>query len=113
MLKVTGAATLKVKYEVDLPFTEVEFEALPTDGAKLLIAEAIKSQANRNAQTSNIDIWDYEEVQNTQMNALQAINHYLTHGERVDGVLHHIITKGFNLMQEALEFYANERNYLC
>ncbi|KYG89593.1 hypothetical protein A0U40_12460 [[Bacillus] sp. KCTC 13219] len=63
-------------------------------------------------QTSNIDIWDYEEIHNTQINVLQAINHYLTHGERVDGVLHHIITKGFNLMQEALEFYANERNYL-
>ncbi|WP_042472864.1 hypothetical protein [Bacillus ndiopicus] len=103
MLKITGAATLKVQYEVDLPITEAAFEAMLTDRAKILIAEAIKSQANQDAQTSNIDIWDYKEVQDEQINALQAINHYLTHGERADGVLHHIVTSEINSLQEMLE----------
>lgn len=62
MLRVAGAATLKVRYEVDLPISEGAFEALPTEQARAMIAEAIKSQANSDAQTSNIDIYDYEQV---------------------------------------------------
>ncbi|KYG88827.1 hypothetical protein A0U40_14080 [[Bacillus] sp. KCTC 13219] len=63
----------------------------------------VKLVAHTNAQTSNIDIWDYEEIHNPQINALQAINHYLQQGERVDGVLHHIVTSEINRLQEMLE----------
>lgn len=69
--------------------------------SRTLISEAIKAQTHRNVQVSHVNIYDYEEV--GEINALQAINHYLVQGERVDGVLHHIVTSEINRLQEMLE----------
>lgn len=101
MLKVNGAAMVKGPYTVCLPLTEAEYEAMSTEGARALISEAIKAQTHRSVQVSHVHIYDYEEIE--EINALQAINHYLVKGDRVDGVLHHIVTSEINRLQEMLE----------
>ncbi|KOY81549.1 hypothetical protein I6G82_08515 [Lysinibacillus macroides] len=40
------------------------------------------------------------------MNAIEAVNHYAQRGERVDGVLQHIVTSEVVRLHKALEFYA-------
>ncbi|WP_107841685.1 hypothetical protein [Metasolibacillus meyeri] len=101
MLKVNGSAITKGPYTVCLPLDEAVYEAMSTEEARVLISEAIKSQTHRDVQVSHVNIYDYEEVE--EINALQAINHYLVQGERVDGVLHHIVTSEINRLQEMLE----------
>lgn len=63
MLKVTGEATLKVRYEVNLPCSEAQFEAFSEREAQAILDEHIDwSNAVSNAETDDIDVWDYEEV---------------------------------------------------
>lgn len=64
MIKVTGEATLKVRYEVNLPCTEAQFEALSESDAQAILDEHIDwRSALSNVETDNIDVWDYEEVE--------------------------------------------------
>ncbi|WP_342472373.1 hypothetical protein MHH70_01790 [Metasolibacillus sp. FSL H7-0170] len=61
MLNVTGEATVKVRYEVQLPITEAEFEAMTEQQANALIDEHINwPLALSSAETEDIDVWDYD-----------------------------------------------------
>ncbi|GLC88662.1 hypothetical protein [Lysinibacillus piscis] len=65
MLKVTGQATLKVRYEVELPISEAAYEAMSEQEAHAYLDGHIDwQQACQNAETNEIDVWDYEEVDN-------------------------------------------------
>lgn len=64
MLKVTGEATLKVRYVVNLPCSEEQFEALSEREAQAILDEHIDWSATlSSAETDDIDVWDYEEVE--------------------------------------------------
>lgn len=45
------------------------------------------------------------------MNAIEAVNHYAQRGERVDGVLQHIVISEIERLQKALSYYADEKHY--
>lgn len=62
MIKVTGIAKLKVPFEVNLDITEAEFETMSDRKSDELIENAIDwHSATRNAETDEIDVWEYEE----------------------------------------------------
>ncbi|KYG92029.1 hypothetical protein A0U40_03565 [[Bacillus] sp. KCTC 13219] len=61
MLRVTGEAKLKVRYEVQLPITEAEFEAMSERQANTLIEEHIDWLVTlSSAETEDIEVWDYD-----------------------------------------------------
>ncbi|WP_342472372.1 hypothetical protein MHH70_01780 [Metasolibacillus sp. FSL H7-0170] len=61
MLRVTGEAKLKVRYEVQLPITEAEFEAMSERQANALIEEHIDWLVTlSSAETEDIEVWDYD-----------------------------------------------------
>lgn len=45
------------------------------------------------------------------MNAIEAVNHYARRGDRVDGVLQHIVTSEINRLRQALSYYADKKHY--
>lgn len=66
MIKVSGDATLKVRYEVELDITEDEFDALPANKQDELIDAAVDWQeACRNATLDTVEIYDLVEIKSS------------------------------------------------
>lgn len=63
MITVTGDATLRVQYAVDLDMTEEEFDSLSERKQNELIAESIDWHSiMRNAEVNGIDVDDVFEA---------------------------------------------------
>ncbi|WP_400194642.1 hypothetical protein [Lysinibacillus telephonicus] len=63
MIKIRGQATLKVDFAVELNISEEEFETFSVKKQNMLIDEAIDWRNTlRNAETDDIEVWEYEEV---------------------------------------------------
>lgn len=63
MIRVSGRAELTVPFNIVLNMSGAQFEALSDSRANDLIEETIDwLGATRNAEVSDIDIWEYDEV---------------------------------------------------
>lgn len=63
MIRVTGAANLRVPFSIDLDMTEDEFDGLPDSKLeKLLDASIDWHEACRSAEIDDLDVYDIEEI---------------------------------------------------
>lgn len=63
-LKVQGVATLRVNYDVEVPYSEVQWEALSEKKQNEILDAAIDwAEVCRNADVDDIDVDDYQEVE--------------------------------------------------
>lgn len=63
-LKVQGTATLRVNYDVEVPYSEVQWETLSEKKQNEILDAAIDwAEVCRNADVDDIDVDDYQEVE--------------------------------------------------
>lgn len=63
MIKVAGNAKLDVRFEVNIPMSEEEWDALPSNKQDEILSEAIDwYEACRNSKVDEIDVWGVYEA---------------------------------------------------
>ncbi|WP_107950901.1 hypothetical protein [Lysinibacillus parviboronicapiens] len=63
-LKVEGIATLRAGYSVEVPYTEEQWEALSERKQNEILDAAIDwYEVSRNAEVDDIDVYDYQKVE--------------------------------------------------